>query len=109
MAPYEPIRKRGRGSIDVAPSGSLRVRVFAGYDSVSKKRHYLTEHISPGPDAEKEAEKVRTRLVNQVNERRHPRTKATVPQLMRSILKMPVSTQALCVATSGTSKITSSH
>jgi integrase len=87
MAPYEPTRKRGRGSIDVTPSGSLRVRVFAGYDSVSKKRNYLTEHIPPGPDAEQETEKARVRLVNQVNERRHPRTKATVTQLIEKHLE----------------------
>jgi hypothetical protein len=50
MALYERTRKRARGSIDGTPSGSLRVRVFAGYDSVSKKRHYLIEWIQPGPD-----------------------------------------------------------
>lgn len=68
------------------PSGSLRVRVFAGYDRVSKKRNYLVETVPPGPDAEREAEKTRTRLVNQVNERRNPRTKATVAQLIEKYL-----------------------
>lgn len=87
MATYERTRKRARGSIDVTPSGSLRVRVFAGYDSVSKKRHYLMEWIPPGPDAEKEAEKARIRLINQVDERRNPRTKATLAQLIEKHLE----------------------
>jgi hypothetical protein len=86
MAAYERTRTRARGSIDVAPSGSLRVRVFAGYDSASEKRHYLTEWIPPGPDAEKEAEKARIRLINQVDERRHPRTKAALAQLIEKHL-----------------------
>jgi integrase len=79
-------RKRSRGSIGVLPSGALRVRVFAGYDPVSKKRNYLVETVPAGPEAEKEAEKVRIRLVNEVNERRNPRTKATVTQLIEKYL-----------------------
>lgn len=88
MATYKASRERGRGTIDVLPSGSLRVRVFAGYDRVSKKRNYLVETVPPGPDAEREAEKVRTRLVNEVNERRNPRTKATVSQLIEKYLSV---------------------
>jgi len=75
LGTYQATRKRPRGSIDVLASGALRVRVFAGYDQVTKKRHYLVETIPPGPDAEKEAEKARTRLINQVDEHRNPRTK----------------------------------
>jgi hypothetical protein len=73
--------KRQRGSIDQLPSGAYRVRVYAGLDPVTKKRRYLTEVIPAGPNAEREAEKVRTRLLNEVDERRHPRTSATVDQL----------------------------
>ena len=40
---------RTRGSIDELPSGTLRVRVYAGQDPVSKRRHDLIEIISPGP------------------------------------------------------------
>jgi integrase len=75
-------RKRQRGSIHTLPSGALRVRVYTGFDPVSKRRHYLTETVPPGPDAAREAEKVRTRLLNQVDERRNPRTRATVNQLL---------------------------
>jgi hypothetical protein len=34
------------------PSGSLRVRVTAGRDPVTKQRHYLTEVIPAGPIAD---------------------------------------------------------
>jgi integrase len=49
---------------------------------VSKKRHYLVETVPAGPSAARDAERVRTRLLNQVDERRNPRTKATVNQLL---------------------------
>jgi hypothetical protein len=58
------------------------VRVYAGVDPVTKKRHDRVEFIPPGPKAEAQAEAARVRLVNQVNERRHPRTAATVDQLL---------------------------
>jgi integrase len=39
-------RKRGRtrpqGAIDALPSGSLRVRVYAGVDILTKRKLYLT-------------------------------------------------------------------
>src|SRR5436190_18316206 len=72
-----------QGVIDVRPSGALRVRVDAGIDPVTGKRHRLVEHVPAGtPNAEAAAEAARIRLVNQVNERRHPRTNATVSQLL---------------------------
>jgi hypothetical protein len=58
------------------------VRVYAGIDPVSKKRHDLVETVPAGPSAAREAERVRTRLLNQVDERRNPRTKATLNQLL---------------------------
>jgi len=72
-----------RGVIDVRPSGALRARVDAGIDPVTGKRHRLVEHIpADTPNKAAVAEQVRIRLVNQVNERRHPRTSATVSQLL---------------------------
>jgi hypothetical protein len=56
--------------------------VYAGSDPVTGKRHDLTELVPPGPKAAAEAERVRTRLLSQVDERRNPRTKATVNQLL---------------------------
>jgi integrase len=72
-----------QGVVDVRPSGALRVRVDAGIDPVTGKRHRLVEHVpADTPDKEAVAEQIRVRLVNQVNERRHPRTNATVSQLL---------------------------
>src|ERR671912_1142091 len=73
---------RVRGLIEALPSGSLRVKVYAGVDPVSKKRIYLDETIPAGPRAAKQAEKARTRLLAQVDERRNPRTRATVDQML---------------------------
>lgn len=75
-------RVRQRGEIGTLPSGSLRVRVTAGRDPVSKQRHYLTEVIPAGPLAEDEAEKALRRLLVQVDEKLSPRTAATVAQLL---------------------------
>jgi hypothetical protein len=58
------------------------VRVYAGTDPVTKKRHYLTEIIEPGPKARRRAEDALRRLVSEVEERRSPRTNATVDQLL---------------------------
>ncbi|MEQ7125310.1 tyrosine-type recombinase/integrase [Actinopolymorpha sp. B11F2] len=82
MARSSRPRKRQRGSIDVLPSGALRVRVFAGRDPLTGRRNSLTEIIDPGPRAADLAERARTRLLNQVDERRNPKTNATLDQLL---------------------------
>lgn len=74
--------RRQRGTIDQLSNGALRVRVSAGLDPVTKQRHRLIEVVPPGPQALAEAERVRTRLLNEVDERRSPRTQATVEQLL---------------------------
>jgi integrase len=73
---------RVKGHIEELPSGSLRVNVYAGIDPVTGKRHYLREIIEPGPNADREAEAARLRLVNDVRERRNPRTRATIDELL---------------------------
>jgi hypothetical protein len=80
--------KRSRGEIETLPSGSLRVRVSAGIDPVTRKRHPLTEIIPAGPRAAKDAEKARTRLLARVNEQRNPRIRATVNQMLNQHLEM---------------------
>lgn len=80
--------RRHRGEIATLPSGSLRVKVYAGIDPLSGRRHYLTETIPAGPKALTEAEQARTRLLNQVDEQRNPRTRATVDQLMDRYLEL---------------------
>ena len=81
-----PSKGRGRGQIEQLPSGSIRVKVYAGVDPVTKKRTYLDEVVPAGPRAAREAEKARTRLLAQVDERRNPRTRATVGQLLDKYL-----------------------
>lgn len=80
MAPSP--QRRGRGQIEQLPSGSYRVKVYAGLDPVTKKRLYLDEVIPAGPRAARDAEKVRTKLLAQLDERRNPRTRATVNQML---------------------------
>jgi hypothetical protein len=75
-------KARARGNIEVLRSGALRVRVYAGIDPVTKKRHNLIEVIPPSPRAWCEAEDARTRLVQQVVNRRNPWTSATVDELL---------------------------
>ncbi|MFC4002546.1 tyrosine-type recombinase/integrase [Prauserella oleivorans] len=88
MAATSKARKRRRGRIETLPSGSLRVVVYAGLDPLTGKRNYLTEVVQAGPRAATEAEKVRTKLLGQVDEQRNPRTKATVNQLMDRYLEL---------------------
>jgi hypothetical protein len=65
------------------------VRVYAGLDPLTKKWHYLVETVPAGPNAARQAEKTRTRLLAQVDERRNPRTKATLNQLLDRWLEWP--------------------
>lgn len=93
--------ERQRGEIETLVSGSLRVKVYAGVDPLSGKRHYLTETIPAGPRALAEAKKVRTRLIGQIDEQRNPRTRATVDQLMDrylDVLDVEQTTRARYVA-----------
>ncbi|MEU4395239.1 tyrosine-type recombinase/integrase [Kribbella sp. NPDC023855] len=62
------------------------MRVYAGIDPVTKRPNVLTETIPPGPNAEKLAEQVKVNFLNQVYEKRNPRTKATVNQLLDKYL-----------------------
>jgi hypothetical protein len=82
-------RRKQRGSIDELPSGALRVRVHGGEDPLSGKRHTLVEIIPAGPKAAAQAEAARTRLLAQVDERRNPRTSATLDQLLDRYLETP--------------------
>lgn len=77
---------RARGNIETLRSGALRVRVYAGIDPVTRKRHNLIEVIPPGPKALAEAEAARARLLQQIAERRNPRTNATVDELLTRYL-----------------------
>lgn len=60
------------------------MRVYAGIDPLTGRRHYLQESAATPA----EAERVRTRLLAQVDERRNPRTKATVNQMLDRYLEV---------------------
>ncbi len=61
MAGAKRGRRRSRGSIERQPNGALKVSVYAGYDPITGKRHYLRETVPAGPQAEAQAEKIRIR------------------------------------------------
>lgn len=82
MGAPSKIQRKGRGTIERLPSGSLRVRVSAGTDPVTDKRHRLEAIVPAGPKDEAEAEKALTRLLSQRDEQRNARTRATVNQLL---------------------------
>ncbi|MGF1660859.1 MAG: hypothetical protein ACFCVG_00055 [Kineosporiaceae bacterium] len=75
-------RRRSRGSIDQLPSGAFRVRVAAGVDPVTGGGTPLVELA----ESAVAAEKVRTRLLAQVDERRNPRTRTSVDALLERYL-----------------------
>jgi integrase len=83
--PSQP-RRRQRGQIEKLPSGALRVKVYAGIDPISKRRLHLSETVPPGPRQARLAEEARTRLQNQLDEKRSPRSRATVGQLIDKYL-----------------------
>ena len=77
-------KERARGAIDELPSGMYRVRVYAGVDPLTGKRHDLIELAR----TKREAERLRTKLLSQVDEQRNPRTRATVNQLLDRYLEV---------------------
>lgn len=74
--------RRSRGHIEKLSSGSLRVKVYAGQDALRRKPLYLYETVPAGLDAEERAEAVRARLVAQVATGVHPRSDATVAEMI---------------------------
>ena len=87
MPPRVKRRTRLRGSIDVLPSGTLRVRLYAGQDPLTKKRHQLVELIPAGPLAEKQAQAALDRMQREVADRTAPQTDATVDHLLEQYLE----------------------
>ncbi|WP_433019931.1 GntR family transcriptional regulator [Kribbella sp. CA-294648] len=79
---------RGRGEEELLPSGSVRVKVYAGLDQVTKTRLYLTDTIKPGPDQKKLVKQAKTRLINEVDEQRNPKTRASLGQLIERHLEV---------------------
>src|SRR3954469_18973137 len=74
--------RRARGHVR-RRGGSFQVLVYAGVDPLTGKDHYLTESTRD----EGQAQKILTRLLAQVDERRNPRTKATLDAALEAWLR----------------------
>jgi hypothetical protein len=57
MAKGDGKKKRQPGNDESLPSGSIRVRVYAGIDPVTNTARYLRETVPPGPDQKREVER----------------------------------------------------
>ncbi|GAA4551033.1 hypothetical protein GCM10023175_42180 [Pseudonocardia xishanensis] len=62
-----------QGNIVTLAGGVLRVRVLAGVDPVSGRRHGLKETVPAGLNAWRQAEAIQARFVAEAAERRNPR------------------------------------
>ncbi|MFC4950105.1 hypothetical protein [Pseudonocardia sp. GCM10023141] len=85
MASSRPARRPQRGSISWLPSGSARVKVYAGIDQLTGKKIWLRETVAvcdTEAGTRTAAEKALTKLLNQVDERRSPKTETTVNELL---------------------------
>lgn len=71
-------RSRARGHLEERADGKFRAVVYAGKDSFTGNDRYLREQA----DTEKQAQKALTRLLNQVDEERQPRSAMTVRQAL---------------------------
>lgn len=76
--------RRPRGHIEERANGSFRATVFAGIDPVTGTRRYIKKTAATRREAEIEL----TRLQNQVDERRHPRSAITVSQALEQWLEV---------------------
>ncbi len=75
---------RRRGHVEERPNGSFRAVVYAGIDPLTHKPRYLKETAPTWGDAEEAL----TRLLRQVDEKRHPRSKVTVGQIIEKWLQV---------------------
>jgi integrase len=66
--------RRLRGHIEERPNGTFRAVVYAGIDPLTKKPRYLKKTLPSEAQAQVEL----TRMQNQIDEHRHPRSSITV-------------------------------
>lgn len=78
---------RPRGNIEALPSGSLRVRVYAGVDILTGTDLYLRKTIPAGPTAQRLAEDACEEFIRQVEQGRQPKTNASLLLLIEEHLK----------------------
>ena len=63
-----------RGHIEERPNGTFRAIVYAGIDPLTKKPRYLKKTVPNEAQAQVEL----TRMQNQVDEQRHPRSSISI-------------------------------
>jgi integrase len=83
-----PVRRGAQGSVTRLPSGSLRVKVYAGLHPVTGRPRYIGETIADGPKAREQAEEACRRLLSQVRRGRRLHSHATVNDLLTRHLAM---------------------
>jgi integrase len=67
-------QRRLRGHIEERPNGTFRAIVYAGIDPLTKKPRYLKKTVPTEAQAQVEL----TRMQNQVDEQRHPRSSISI-------------------------------
>ena len=83
-----PVRRGAQGSVTRLPSGSLRVKVYAGLHPVTGRPRYIGETVAAGPLAREQAEEACRRLLGQVRRGRRLHSHATVNDLLTRHLAM---------------------
>ena len=77
-----PCPPQRAGSVTRLPSGSLRVRVYAGPHPLTGRPHHIGETVADGPLAREQAEEACRRLLGQVRRGRRMHSHATVNDLL---------------------------
>jgi integrase len=83
-----PVRRGAQGSVTRLPSGSLRVKVYAGLHPVTGRPRYIGETVAAGPLAREQAEEACRRLLGQVRRGRRLHSHAMVDDLLNRHLAM---------------------
>lgn len=81
-------RRGAQGSVSRLPSGSLRVKVYAGLHPVTGRPRYIGETVAAGPLAREQAEEACRRLLGKVRRGRRLHSHATVNDLLNRHLAM---------------------
>ncbi len=77
-------QRRPRGHVEERPGGKFRAVVYAGTDPLTGRQRYLKKTAPTEAEALVEL----TRLQNQVDEQRHPRSNVTVAQVIEKWLEV---------------------
>lgn len=83
-----PVRRGAQGSVTRLPSGSLRVKIYAGPHPVTGRPQYIGETVAAGPLAREQTEEACRRLLGEVRRGRRLHSHATVDDLLNRHLAM---------------------